>query len=117
MWKLKHLEAKLIIKPQVSGKASLTPESTASLHYFAPSQGRNTAEITGPNPSEIPALLRCVDLTCQHSEWDAVLIVLAFFHDHLGDTSLFISFNVDTKLEDQVEGQVDNLSQHRPAGK
>ena len=33
----------------------------------------------------------------QHNEWDAVLIVLAFFHEHLGDTSLFISFNADTK--------------------
>ena len=45
-----------------------------------------------------------------------MLIIPASFHDHLGDTSL-ISFNADTKLEDQVEGQVDNLTQHRPAGK
>ena len=53
----------------------------------------------------------------QHGEFDALLIAPAFFHDHLGDFSLFMSFNADTILEDQVEGQVDNLTQYRPAGK
>ena len=46
-----------------------------------------------------------------------MLIVPAFFHDHLGDTSFGIIFNSDTKLEDQVEVQVDNLIQQSPAGK
>ena len=32
MWKLKHLEAKLITKPQVSGKANLIPKS--NLFFF-----------------------------------------------------------------------------------
>ena len=46
-----------------------------------------------------------------------MLIVPAFFHDHLGDTSLDIIFNSDTKLESQVEVQVDNLTQQSPAEK
>ena len=46
-----------------------------------------------------------------------MLIIAAFFHDHLVNISVFISFDADMKLEDQVEGQVNNLTQHRPAGK
>ena len=69
MWKLKHLEAKLITKSQVSGKANLIPESNLFFSHSAPSQVRNRAEMMSPNSSDIPTLLKCGHLTCP-ARWE-----------------------------------------------
>ena len=117
MWKLKLLEAKLITKPQGSGKGSLTQESDLFFTILCSLPGKEKQKLGTPVPLRSPLCWDVWAWPSQHGEWDAVLIVPAFFHDYLGDTSFGIIFNSDTKLEDQVEVQVDNLIQQSPAGK
>lgn len=55
------------------------------------------------------------DLLAQQGEWDAVWVAGAFCHDHSGDTTLGISFNLDSSQEVQGNVQVDCLPNQRPA--
>ena len=109
----------MITKTQVSGKASLTPES--ELFFFLTILCSLPGKEKGWNYGSqlLWNSLLCWDVLAspvQHREWDAFWVVGAFSHDHPGVTSLSIRFNADTSLEVHTEVQVDNLTQKRPTG-